>query len=75
MLCLVASVAMQWFFLAVFAFMLLEAMQLYAVLTNLTLHGGYFMDRQFFALGWGGTGVVTLMAAVIAHPHYVSQWS
>ncbi len=75
MLCKLTSVAMQWFFLTVFAFMALEALQLYTVLTNVTLKDGYFTDAQYFVLGWGGTAIITVTSAVIAHPHYVSQWS
>ncbi len=66
---------MQFFFVASFAFMMLEALQAYAMRTNVISRGGYFTRQQAFVIGWGIPAVVTGISAVLKHDEYTSRWS
>ena len=64
--CKVAGLFMQYFFTAHFAFMPLEAMQAYAMITNVIDTGGYFGYMINLAIGWGNTCIVINF---ISKPH------
>ncbi len=66
---------MQLFFVATFAFMMLEALQAYAVCTNVISGKGYFKRLEAFVIGWGIAAVVTGISAVLKHDEYISYWS
>lgn len=66
---------MQFFFLARFAFMLLETIQTYAILTNVINDGGFFSLKKNMIFGWIGPAIVTIFTAVTKSKNYVSKWS
>lgn len=74
-LCITAAIGIQFFFLARFAFMLLETVQTFAILTNVINENGYFTRKINLAIGWTIPIVITSVSAMKYYQEYPSQWS
>lgn len=72
--CIAVAVGLQFFFLAHFCFMVLEAVQTHAVRTNVISFGGYFSIEMNLLIGWGAPAFVTFFSALIRYNYYASHW-
>ena len=66
---------MQYCFVAVFSFVALEALQVYAVMTKMISSGGVFPRWALVLLGTGLPLLPTGIPFAIADDHYPSQYS
>lgn len=65
----------QFFFTGAFSFLALEALQAYAIVTNMINRGGVLSRKILMTVGVSIPAILTLITAVAAFNHYPSSWS
>ena len=71
--CTAVALALHYFYAVHFSFLVLEAIQAYAVLTSVALGQGFLTRRVNLVIGWGFPFLLVGTTAVFFHSHYVTR--